>query len=100
MFIICLFKEDKMSLESILVWLIIGAVAGILADLAVPRIGLSLIEAIVVGIVGALLGGWLFSALGVNVGSGWLGQIVTAFVGAVILLLLLTAFRGGGRRRR
>ena len=89
-----------MDLETILVWLIIGAVAGILADLAVPRIGLSLIEAIVVGIVGALLGGWLFSALGVNIGGGWLGQIVTAFVGAVILLLLLTAFRGGGRRRR
>lgn len=88
-----------MDLESIIIWIIIGAVAGILADLVVPRVGLSLIEAIVVGVVGAFLGGWLFAQLGVNVGGGVVGVIVTAFVGAVILLLLISAFRGRGRRR-
>jgi uncharacterized membrane protein YeaQ/YmgE (transglycosylase-associated protein family) len=87
------------SLESIVIWIIIGAVAGILADLVVPRVGLSLIEAIVVGVVGAFLGGWLFGQLGINMGSGIVPTIVTAFVGAVILLLLISAFRGRGRRR-
>jgi uncharacterized membrane protein YeaQ/YmgE (transglycosylase-associated protein family) len=89
-----------MTLESIIVWLIVGAVAGILADMVVPRIGLSLIEAIVVGIIGALLGGWLFGQLGISLGSGIVATILTAFVGAVILLLLLTTIRGRSVRRR
>ncbi|RPI88596.1 MAG: GlsB/YeaQ/YmgE family stress response membrane protein [Chloroflexi bacterium] len=88
-----------MTLESIIIWLIVGALAGILADLVVRGIGLSLLESIVVGIIGAFLGGWLFSALGIAVGGGILGTIFTAFVGAAIILLLLVAFRRGARRR-
>jgi uncharacterized membrane protein YeaQ/YmgE (transglycosylase-associated protein family) len=89
-----------MTLETIIVWLIIGAVAGILASMVV-RAGLSLLEAIVVGIIGAFLGGWLFAELGIAIGAGTVGVIITAFIGAVILLLLLYAVRGGtGRRRR
>jgi uncharacterized membrane protein YeaQ/YmgE (transglycosylase-associated protein family) len=53
-----------------------------------------LVEAILVGIIGAFLGGWLFGELGINVGEGILGTIVAAFVGAVILLFLIRALRG------
>lgn len=84
-----------MTVEALIVWIIIGAVAGILADAVVRGIGLSLGEAILVGIVGAFIGGWLFATLGVGVGAGVLGDIVVAFVGAVILLLLVRAVRRG-----
>jgi uncharacterized membrane protein YeaQ/YmgE (transglycosylase-associated protein family) len=46
-----------------------------------------------VGIIGALIGGWLFTQLGIAIGGGILGSIVTAFVGAVILLLILRALK-------
>ncbi len=82
-----------MDLQTIIIWIIIGGIAGILADLVVRGIGVGLIGAIIVGILGAFLGGWLFSLLGIGVGAGILGSIVTAFVGAVILLLLVRALR-------
>jgi uncharacterized membrane protein YeaQ/YmgE (transglycosylase-associated protein family) len=89
-----------MDANTIVTWLIIGAVAGILADIAVRGIGLSLLEAIVVGIIGAFLGGWLFAQLGIDLGPGILGNILTAFIGAVILLLLIVAAHRTGPRRR
>jgi uncharacterized membrane protein YeaQ/YmgE (transglycosylase-associated protein family) len=82
-----------MDLQTIIIWIIIGGIAGVLADLVVRGIGVGLIGAIIVGILGAFLGGWLFSLLGIGVGAGILGSIVTAFVGAVILLLLVRALR-------
>jgi uncharacterized membrane protein YeaQ/YmgE (transglycosylase-associated protein family) len=82
-----------MTLETIVIWIIVGALAGILADAAVSRMRLSLMEAIVVGIVGAFIGGWLFDALGISVGTGLLPLILTAFVGAVIFLLLVAGLR-------
>lgn len=83
-----------MDVTSLLVWIIVGAVAGLLADAVVKGIGVGLIGAILVGIVGGLLGGWLFAALGIGLGLGILGDIIVAFVGAVILLLILRAIRG------
>lgn len=88
-----------MSLEQLIVWIIVGGLAGILADAVVSSINVSLLEAIVVGIIGAFIGGWLFSALGVFPEGGIIGSILTAFVGAVILLFILGALRRGGRRR-
>lgn len=86
-----------MDLTTILVWLIVGAVAGILADLVVRGIGLGLVGAIIVGIIGAFIGGWLFDALGIAIGAGILGSIITAFVGAVVLLLIIVAIRRAAR---
>jgi uncharacterized membrane protein YeaQ/YmgE (transglycosylase-associated protein family) len=82
-----------MDIETLIIWVVVGGIAGMLADAVVRGVGLSLGEAVIVGIIGAFLGGWLFGALGIAVGSGILGTIVAAFVGAVVLLLLIRAVR-------
>lgn len=76
-----------------IIWfLLIGLIAGWLADMFVKNVGFGIIGDMIVGMVGALIGGFLFGALGIEVG-GLLGQIVMAFVGAVLLLLLIRAVR-------
>jgi uncharacterized membrane protein YeaQ/YmgE (transglycosylase-associated protein family) len=79
-----------------LTWLIVGAVAGILADFLVTGIRLGLIGKIIVGIIGALLGGWIFSSLGISIGTGLLAQIIHATIGAILILVVLALIR---RRR-
>ena len=69
-------------------WLVVGLVAGVLAALLVGGVGL--VGNIIVGIVGAFVGGWIFRQLGVSTPfDGLAGTIFTAFVGAVVLLFLL-----------
>lgn len=82
-----------MSAEMLLVWLIVGGVAGWLAGMIVKGGGLGLFGDIVVGIIGAVIGGWLFGQLGVSAGTGLLGAIVTATIGAVVLLAVLRMVR-------
>ena len=83
----------------ILTWLIIGLVAGVLASLIVGGSGYGLIGDIVVGIVGAFLGGFVFREAGWSAPWGGLaGTIFVAFIGAVILLVILHLIRGGSRR--
>lgn len=84
-------------MEGILIWLIVGGIAGWLAGLIVKGGGQGILINIVVGIVGAVIGGWLFGELGIAVGTGILNAIVTAVVGAVILLLIVGVIRGKGR---
>jgi uncharacterized membrane protein YeaQ/YmgE (transglycosylase-associated protein family) len=81
-----------MSIEALLIWLVIGAVAGWLAGIIVKGYGFGLPGNIVVGILGAFFGGWLFGLLGV-VSYGIVGTIVGATVGAVALLLLIRFLR-------
>ena len=78
-----------MGIESLLIFLIIGAIAGWLAGLIVSGFGFGLIGNIIVGIVGAFIAGWLFPRLGFAIGGGILGSIINATIGAVILLLLV-----------
>lgn len=78
-----------MDTHGIIIWLIIGAVAGWLAGMLVKGGGYGLVGDIIVGIIGAFIGGWLASALGIAVGGGMLASIVTATLGAVILLFIL-----------
>lgn len=78
-----------MGIESLLVFLLIGAVAGWLAGQLVKGYGFGLIGNIVVGIVGALIAGWLFPVLGFTLGGGILAAIVHSTIGAVILLVLI-----------
>jgi uncharacterized membrane protein YeaQ/YmgE (transglycosylase-associated protein family) len=74
---------------SVLVWILVGAIAGWLAGLVVRGFGFGLIGNIIVGILGAVLGGWLLGMAGFGVGGGILGSIFTAFIGAVVLLLIV-----------
>jgi uncharacterized membrane protein YeaQ/YmgE (transglycosylase-associated protein family) len=78
-----------MAIESIIVWLIIGAVAGWIAGLIVKGYGFGLIGNIVVGIVGAFIAGWLLPRLGIVIGGGVIAEIINAVIGAVILLLII-----------
>ena len=76
----------------LLTWLIVGLIAGVLASLLVGGVGL--IGDIIVGIVGAFVGGWIFRQLGVSTPfSGLAGTIFTAFVGAVVLLFVIHLVR-------
>ncbi|WEZ84445.1 GlsB/YeaQ/YmgE family stress response membrane protein [Rhizobium sp. 32-5/1] len=82
-----------MGIESILIFILVGAVAGWLAGLIVKGFGFGLLGNIVVGIVGAFIAGMLFPRLGVPLGSGILGAILAATLGAVILLLLIRVIK-------
>src|SRR5918995_1387488 len=71
----------------ILTWILVGLVAGVLASLVMGGTGYGLIGDIIIGIVGAFVGGWIFRALGTSSPLGGLaGTILVAFIGAVVLL--------------
>jgi uncharacterized membrane protein YeaQ/YmgE (transglycosylase-associated protein family) len=76
-------------MNSLIWFLIIGAIAGWLAGLVMKGRGFGLLGDIIVGIIGAFLGGWLFGKLGVSFGGGLAGSLIVAFLGAVILLFLV-----------
>jgi uncharacterized membrane protein YeaQ/YmgE (transglycosylase-associated protein family) len=82
-----------MSVETLLLWIGIGLVAGWLASAAVGG-GYGVIGDIVVGVVGAFIGGFVFRALHIRVPfRGLPGTIFVAFVGAVVLLVILRVIR-------
>lgn len=78
-----------MGLESLLIFLIIGGVAGWLASLIVRGAGFGLVGDIIVGVIGAVIAGYVLPAVGISIGGGILGSIIHATIGAVILLLLI-----------
>jgi uncharacterized membrane protein YeaQ/YmgE (transglycosylase-associated protein family) len=78
---------------SLLVFLLVGAIAGWLAGLIVRGFGFGLIGNIVVGIIGALVAGYLFPRLGVGLPAGIIGEILSAAVGAVIVLVIIGLIR-------
>jgi len=80
-------------LVDIIVWLIIGGVAGWLAGLLVKGYGLGLVGNIVVGIIGAVIAGWLLPRIGFVLVGGIVAAIVNAIIGAVILLLVIGFFK-------
>ena len=89
-----------MSGESLLVIIVVGIIAGWLAGLIVQGGGLGIIGDLVIGIVGAFIGNWLFAHFHIHIATGIVGAIISATVGAIILLFivrLVTGFGGGGR---
>lgn len=84
----------------ILSWIIVGLIAGWLAGMVMRGGGFGLLGNIVIGVIGGLLGGWLASSV-LNIGAGVDGinieSILVAFVGAVVLLLVLSLFNGSRR---
>jgi len=88
-----------MTLETFLLWVAVGAIAGFLAALVVGG-GFGLVGDIILGVVGAFVGGWLFRVLGWHAPfAGLAGTVAVAFVGAALLLLLLRVVRSGRARR-
>ena len=77
-------------LSALLFWIIVGLIAGALAKVVMPGDDPGgIIVTIIIGIVGAVLGGWLLSLLGIGAGAGsggWIFSIIAGVIGAVILL--------------
>jgi uncharacterized membrane protein YeaQ/YmgE (transglycosylase-associated protein family) len=83
--------------QSVIAWIIIGLIAGWLAGTVSRGRGFGCIADIILGMVGAVLGGWIFSKLNIR-GGGLLYSIAAATVGAVILVAIARIFSGGGAR--
>ena len=86
----------NISGESLAVILVVGIAAGWLAGQIVQGTGFGLVGDLVIGILGALVGSWLFPQLGIHIGAGLVAAIVNATLGAVVLLLVIRLVRGGG----
>ena len=92
--------EVTLNLSNVLWWLVVWLIAGFLASRVMGGGGYGIIGDIVVGIIGAFLGGWLAGLLGLG-SFGLIGTIVVAFIGACVLLAILHAVsRGGAIRSR
>jgi uncharacterized membrane protein YeaQ/YmgE (transglycosylase-associated protein family) len=74
---------------NLLWWCIVGLIAGFLAGKVMKGGGFGVVMDIVIGIVGAMIGGWVFGLIGIYSGGGLIGSILVAFVGACILLWLV-----------
>ena len=81
------------GVESIIVMLIVGGIAGWLAGKIVQGFGFGLIWNIIIGIIGAFVGVWLMTQLHVAPLSGFFGSIVNATIGAVVLLFIVGLIR-------
>lgn len=88
------------TIDSLLGWLIVGLIAGFLASVVVRGRGLGCLGNIVVGLVGAVIGGYLASLLNFPGTYHFFGTIFISFIGACILLVILQALTGGWDRDR
>jgi uncharacterized membrane protein YeaQ/YmgE (transglycosylase-associated protein family) len=86
---------------NLIVWIVVGLIAGFLASRLVTGKGKGCLADIIIGVLGALIGGWLAGLLHVSISVGFpiVGQIIVAFAGAVILLLVWGAVFGRGRKK-
>jgi len=81
-----------MDITGLIVFLLIGALAGWIAGKVITGRGFGVLGNIVVGIVGAVLGGVMFRVLGLTTTS-WIGEIITATVGAIVLLYIVVLIK-------
>ena len=86
--------------QSVIIILLLGALAGWLAGLVFQGGGLGLIGNIVVGILGGFIGYWLLPKINVHINTGttWLNYVLTAAIGALVLLIVINLIFGRGRR--
>ena len=76
------------------IWFIlIGIAAGFLAGRIMKGSGFGLIINLIVGVIGAVIGGWVFDLLNISIGYGLLGSLITALIGAIILLFVISLFK-------
>lgn len=85
------------DLVSLLVWLVIGALGGYIAGIIIRdrRRGFGMIGNIVIGLIGALLGGFLFQAFGISITNATIpiDAVIAAVVGSLILIFVLSLIR-------
>jgi uncharacterized membrane protein YeaQ/YmgE (transglycosylase-associated protein family) len=82
-----------MTIVDLVVWLIIGGIAGWLAGLLVKGYGMGVVGNIIVGVIGAIIAGWLLPRIGFVIIGGFVAAIINAMIGAVILLLVIGFFK-------
>lgn len=80
-------------MDGLIWWLIVGGIAGLLAGLVMKGGGYGVAVDIILGILGAFVGGWVFHLLGIGTGGGIVGSIVVAFIGACILIGITRALK-------
>lgn len=86
-------------MDPLLTWIIVGFVAGLLASLVMGGTGFGLIGDVIIGILGAFVGGWIFRTMSWTAPFGGLGgTIFVAFVGAVVLLFIIRLIRRSSTR--
>lgn len=78
-----------MDAQSLIIFVVIGVIAGWLAGQVVRGGGYGLVGDLIVGVVGAVIAGWLFPRLGISLGGGILAAIISAAIGAIILLFIV-----------
>ncbi len=84
---------------NLIIWLVIGGILGWLASVVMKRDAQQgLLLNIVVGIIGAVLGGWLFGGSTINQSNFSVGSLVVSFIGAVILLAIVNLIKRGSVR--
>jgi len=83
-----------MGFTSLVVFLVVGGVAGWLASLIVKGNGMGILMNIIVGIAGGFIAGFLLPALGFELGGGTLAAILHSMIGAVVLLFGLKLIKG------
>lgn len=88
-------EVNSMDVTNIILFVVIGAVAGWLAGLILKGGGFGLLANIIIGIVGAVIGGFVFGLLGIA-SYGLIGSLITATIGAIILLFIIGLFKKGG----
>ena len=77
-----------------LLWpIIVGIVAGFLAGKVMKGKGFGLIFNLLVGVGGAFLGSWLFDQFGISIGTGLVSTLITAFIGAIVLLFIINLLK-------
>jgi uncharacterized membrane protein YeaQ/YmgE (transglycosylase-associated protein family) len=75
--------------QTLIIWLVIGAIAGWLAGQIMTGFGFGLIGNIILGIIGALVAGWLLPRIGLYIGGGIIGDIINALIGAIVVLFVI-----------
>ncbi len=88
----------NISFEQLCILLVVGALAGWLAGLILRRQGFGLLGNLIIGVLGSFFGRWLVGVLGFGVRST-LASLITAVIGAVVLLWILSLFRSGSKKR-
>ena len=86
-------------MEHLIFWIVVGIIAGMMAKMVVQGEGPGgVLGDLVIGVCGALAGGWLFTKFLGHSYGGWIGSTLVAFIGAIVLLFVLRAVTGGRTR--